>query len=395
MRLTLRASHTAIAIGGAATVFGSLPGLLTGALAPELSAALSFSVAGLGTAIAIQNSVGVLASVPLGHVVDRLGATRSIRLSMLLIATLALLIVFVVQSFAMLVILLAMGSIAKRMIEPASNRLLINNVGPRRLGLAFGLKQSAPPAAVMLAGLSVPVVAAVWGWRGAYVVAGLLALSLAAMVHRRPQPAQHPSPDPGARTAATNDPEPPPRSALIILSIAFGFANGASVTVPVFYVSAAVFAGASPGVAGAMLATASVTAIAARLILGVVADRLTSGHLRICGGMLAAGAVGFGLLATGQATLVIIGVLLALAGAWGFSGLFWFTMVRSAPRAPGRITGKVAPGALVANSVTPLIFGLIADRYSYGHGWALACTFAALASAGMFLGHRRLPAAVA
>ena len=391
MRLKPRPSHAAIVIGGAATVLGSLPGMLTGALAPELSVALSFSVAGLGTAIAIQNSVGVLAAVPLGHVVDRLGATRSIRLAMLTIGLIALSIAFVARSYTMLVVLLALGSVAKRLIEPASNRLLINNVGLHRLGLAFGLKQSAPPAAVMLAGLSVPVVAAVWGWQAAFVITGLLALTLAGTAHRRPRPAPRPT-SRGSSSGPRSAPHAtrPTRQVLILLSVAFGFANGASVTVPVFYVSSAVAAGAAPGVAGAMLGTASATAIVVRLALGVITDRLVHGHLLVCAVMLATGAVGFGLLASGQATLVVIGVLLALGGAWGFSGMFWFTMVRANPTAPGEITGKIAPGALIANSVSPLIFGIVADRYSYGLGWAMAATMALLAAVGMYLGDRRM-----
>ena len=391
MRLTPRVSHAAIAIGGAATVFGALPVMLTGALAPELSVALSFGVAGLGTAIAIQNGVGILAAIPLGHVVDRLGATRSVRLAMLMIGLLAVLIGSVARSFSMLVLLLSLGSIAQRLIEPASNRLLINNVGPRRLGLAFGLKQSAVPAAVMLAGLSVPVVAAVWGWQGAFLLTGLLALTLAGTVHRRPRSTPSPATHrPSSSPSSAPHPAPPTRQVLIILSVAFGFANAASVTVPVFYVSSAVASGTTPGVAGAMLATASVTAIVARLLLGVVTDRIVHGHLLVCGVMLASGAVGFALLATGQATLVIIGVLLALGGAWGFSGMFWFTLVRANPTAPGEITGKIVPGALIANSISPLIFGVVADRYSYRLGWALAAIMALLAAAGMYVGDRRM-----
>lgn len=381
-------------IGGSATVIGSLPALLTGVLAPQVSAALSFGVAGLGAAFAVQSGVGALTSVPLGRLVDRLGATRSIRLAMITTAIVSLGIAAVARSFVVLVLLLAVGACAKRMIEPAANRLLINNVGDHRLGLAFGLKQSAPPAAVMLAGSSVPLAAMTWGWPSAYVVAGAMALLVVAAVQRRRSVVNPASAESSAssRVPTAGDPEPESsrrRSTLIVLSVAFGLANGASVTVPVFYVSAAVAAGATPTAAGAVLAAASIVALVVRLALGVVTDRLTGGHLRLCAVMLGAGAGGFSLLATGRTTLVTAGVVLALAGAWGFSGVFWFTLVRSNPAAPGRITGRIAPGALVANSASPLVFGLIAGNYTYALGWVFAGLMAGLAAIGMLVGERR------
>ncbi|MEX2562966.1 MAG: MFS transporter [Nitriliruptoraceae bacterium] len=447
--MKLRPSHTAIAIGGFGTIIGSMPSMLTGALAVDLTAALSFSVAGLGTAVAIQNAFGAIASVPLGSLVDRLGATRSIRLAMLLTAFVAFGIATFTRSYIVLVILITVGGLSKRIMEPASNRLLVTSVGPRRLGLAFGIKQSAPPAAVMLAGLSVPLVAGVWGWRAAFYMSGVMAVLLAAAVRRRPDTAANRAAASAEREASTSptssdnvgsgepvdgdlladasgggvdevagdatdevsrdvaesedvkesarphadaatSKHPAGPGALIALTIAFAFANGASVTVPVFYVSAAVAAGATQATAGTMLAAASIASILARLTLGVIADRLVDSHLKVCAGMLAAGGIGFGLLATGNEYLVVIGVLVALAGSWGFSGVFWFTLVRAHPDSAGTITGRIAPGALVANSFSPLIFGFVVERFSYAVGWSISGVLAMCAALGMLVGSRMM-----
>lgn len=415
--MKLRPSHTAVMIGGFGTIIGSMPSMLTGALAPELTAALSFSVAGLGVAVAVQNAVGAVTSAPLGALVDRLGATRSIRLAMLLTAFVALGIATFARNFLVLAILLVLGGLSKRIMEPASNRLLVTTVGPRRLGLAFGIKQSAPPAAVMLAGLSVPLVAAVWGWRSAFFASAALALGLVAAVRPRPDamtraepaPAEastgggatgaaHAADAPGVATTDVSDADKPAdrgprgRATLLVLTLAFAFANGASVTIPVFYVSAAVATGTPAGTAGTMLAAASIASIVARLTLGVITDRLVDSHLMVCAGMLAAGGVGFGMLATGNPMLGTVGVLVALAGSWGFSGVFWFTLVRAHPDAAGSITGKVAPGALVANSLTPLMFGFVAERLSYSIGWSIAGVLAVCAAICMALGSRMLAA---
>lgn len=418
-------------IGGFGSIVGSMPSMLTGALAPELTTALSFSVAGLGTVIAIQNALGAVASAPLGSLVDRLGASRSVRLAMLLTAFVALGIAGFTHNFVVLAVLLTIGGLSKRIMEPASNRLLVTSVGPRRLGLAFGIKQSAPPAAVMLAGLSVPLVAAIWGWRSAFYVSGAVAFLLALAVRQRPdatpQPAagsgrgQASSPndvtveeqravgdgpddrrpddqppagaDAAARPHAARSKRPSGRGALLMLTLAFALANGASVTIPVFYVSAAVAGGATQSAAGTMLAAASIASIVARLTLGFIADRLVDSHLLVCAGMLAAGGVGFLLLATGIPVLGTVGVLVALAGSWGFSGVFWFTLVRAHPDAAGSITGKIAPGALIANTFTPLMFGFVAERLSYAVGWSISGFLALCAAACMALGARMLAAA--
>lgn len=383
-----RPSHVAVAVGAAATVVGALPALLTGALAPQLSETLAFGPAVLGAAFAVQSAAGALTAVPLGRLADRLGATRSLRLAMMTTALVSLAIATAVRSAAGLTLLLALGGLAKRLIEPASNRLLISRVGDRRLGLAFGMKQSAPPMSAMLAGLSVPIVATGWGWRGAYVLAALMAVTLSLV---RPPPAE--AGTDAARRTSPSDPEGRARSGatpVLLLSLAFGLSNAASTTVPIFYVSAAVDAGTRQAVAGLLLSVASVAAIAARLILGVVTDRLGTGHLRLCAAMLAGGAVGFMLLASGHPLAVAAGVVLALAGTWGFSGVFWFTLVRANPSRPGAITGKVAAGALVGASARPVIFGLLVDRYSYGNAWLFAGTIATLAAVGMAHADRRL-----
>lgn len=390
MELRARKSVSAVLIGGAATIIGSLPTLLTGALAPKLAESLAFSVAGLGIAFAIQSGAGAVISAPMGRFVDRFGVARSIRLAMLVTAAVAFLISTAARTYSILVILLVFSAVGNRLIEPATNRLLVEDVNPKRLGFAFGLKQAAPPIGLLLAGLSVPTVAATWGWRSAFALATVLALGAAGVLWRRASPLRRAA----ARTtfdegAASTASETDARS-LRILWLAFGFANAASSTIPVFYVTAAVDAGSSTSAAGVTLAIASSSAGATRLLLGIVADRMFTGHLRLCGILLASSAVGFGLLANGRPALATVGVVLALTASWGFSGLFWFTLVRSNPLTAGAVSGKVAPGALIANSLSPLIFGLIAQQSGFMDGWIFAAIMAILAATGMFLGERSM-----
>ena len=85
--------------------------------------------------------------------------------------------------------------------------------------------QSAPPAAVMLAGSGVPIVALTWGWPSAYVIAGIMALTVVGAVRRRHPTAKIATPSPEAATSG-GDPPPSPRpSTVVIRSVAFGLAR--------------------------------------------------------------------------------------------------------------------------------------------------------------------------
>lgn len=386
MKLRSSGPFRIILIGAGATIIASLPGLMAGALAPILSEALRFSVAGLGTAFAVSSGVSALVSTRIGRSVDRLGATRSIWVAMLFTASVALLIAVAVRNFSTLVVLLVLATLGSRLIEPAANRLLVEEIDQRRLGFAFGLKQSAPPFAAVLAGLSVSLP----DWRVAYGLATVLALGVAMAVWPRDSTAAAQRPQVSAtEVRRPNDlDDGDDRRTVLILTVAFGLAHASFPAILQFYVTAAVAAGTTPSAAGRMLAVASGLAVATRLTLGVVSDRMFDGHLKLCGVMLGIGAIGFVLLAAGGSTLATVGVVVALGTAWGFNGVFWFTMIRHNPSNAGSVSGRIAPGALIALTLSPLLFGQIAENIGFRVGWLFSAAMAALAAVGMFLGDR-------
>lgn len=386
MRLRSRGPVAVVALSGGATIVGSLPGLMAGALAPRLSEALVFSVAGLGTAFALSSGVSALFSARIGRTVDRLGAPRAIRLSMLLSGAVALLVAAVARDFRTLVVLLVLGTLGTRILEPAANRFLVEEVGQRRLGLAFGLKQSAPPVAAVIAGLSVSLP----DWRLAYGLAALLALSVALAIwpRERRSIAHLSRSDETATASAESANGGDDRRTIVILTLAFGFAHASFPAILQFYVTGAVAAGTAPGTAGRVLAIASGLAVVTRLSLGLVSDRLVDGHLQLCAAMLGAGAFGFALLASQTPVLAEIGVVIGLGTAWGFNGLFWFAVVRSNASDAGSVSGRIAPGALIALTVSPLVFSQIAENLGFRAGWLFSASMAALAALGMLLAHR-------
>lgn len=370
-------------VGGGITVVGVLPVFLTGAMAVQITGDLQFGTAGLGLAIGIFRGAGALTAVFMGRLVDRLGGIWSVRLAASVAVVVSLGIALAAHSWWQLVAWLVVGSCANTLAQPAANRMLINNVPAHRQGVAFGVKQSAPPTASMLAGLSVPAVALTLGWRWAYGIGTVLAV-LVAICAGRPSGRRQPT---APRAGETSNDRP---TMLVFLAAAFGIGTAASSTVPAFYVDAAVASGSSQPLAGTMLAVASTAAILTRFGGGVVSDRLRTGHLRLCAALIVAGALGMGLLATADTGAMAVGVVIALAGTWGFNGIFFYAVVRTRPERPGAVTGALMPGALTGTSVGPILFGALASTTGYQAAWLAATAVALVGAVAMFVSERRL-----
>ena len=356
-------SLAALLIGGATTISYLLPVFLTGALAVSMREELAMSMSALGVAVGVYWGVGTLSSLHAGRLVDRIGSVRSLRLSTSMSLASSMGIALTAQRWQHVAVWLALGGLGLAVGQPAANRLLANAVTPRRLGRAFGLKQSSAPAATLLAGISVPLIAATIGWRWAFAGSGAVAafVLLSVIIHR-----------PGrlAKTAATAGVRRLANAHIVaLLAVGFGLSVATASVLTSFYVDAAVQIGLTVPVAGWLLALASLAAIVTRIGLGVVADRVTRGHLRICATLLVVGSFGIGLLAVGNPIGTIAGVIIAMAGCWGMNGVFWFSLVRAYADTPGRVTGAVAPGAVIGSMFGPMIFGVTVERTSFFLGW--------------------------
>ena len=377
-----RSPRGAIAIGVAATVVGGLPGFVTGVMVVQLTRDLGFGVAGLGLAMSFYYGVGAALSVHLGRLVDILGAARSLRLAGAGTAVAVWGIAATADRLSVLIAWLSLAGAAHMLGQPAANRLLVNRVGAARLGTAFGVKQSAPGVASMLAGLSVPAIALTVGWRWTYVLCGVLAVIVVVSVGKpmvRPPGRQERGPRPPLRD----------RSTIVLLTFAFAFAFGANAITLAFYVDSAVVAGATQSVAGTVFAVASVAAIVTRLVAGVICDRTRVVPLRLAASLLAGGSVGLVMLATGRPTLMVVGIVIALGLTWGFPGVFWLALIRAYPDQPGRITGALQPGGFGA-MLAPLVFGLIVEAVGYGPGWLFTAGTSVVAATIMFVAAGRL-----
>jgi MFS family permease len=359
---------------------GALPSFLTGALAPEIRGDLHVSVAGLGIASAAFFTSSSVASLSLGNLADRLGPTRTVRWAgaigsggMLAVAALA-------GTFGVFVACLVVAGVANGMVQPALNALIADAVPRERQGLAFGLKQAAIPAAALLAGVSVPVLALTVGWRYAFV-AGALLMLLAPFLLPRPR----------QRVKATGGVLSDRRDTLILLAAVFVFGAMGGNALGVFFVSAAVESGISVGTAGVLLAIGSLLSIVSRVVAGWLADRLDTSAFTIALGLLVLGAFGFGLMALGGPTLLAVGSMIAFAGGWGWTGLVTLAVVRRNPHAPAAATGVTQVGVYVGAGVGPAFFGALAT-ISFTTAW-IVMGVCALSAIWLVAYVRRMPAA--
>ncbi len=80
---------------------------------------------------------------------------------------------------------------------------------------------------------------------------------------------------------------------------------------------------------------------------------------------------------------------LALIGAWGWPGIFFFTVVRSYPEFPARASGFALSTNLTGTVLGPIVVGLLAAAGNYSAAWLFVATAAATATFGFVLSYRK------
>lgn len=368
-------------------IAGTLPAFLIGAVAPQAGPELGFDEQGLGVLVAVPFGMAALTSALLGRVAERLGAGRTLRLTCAT-AAVGMLAISRAPTFAGLAAALAFAGCVNALAQPAANLFVARNVDPRRQGVAFGMKQSAIPAATMLAGLAVPTISLTVGWRWAFVAGAALAGAGAFLVPAERSP-RVPLRSRPSRRAARPRPDAALRP-LIVLAIGMAFGSAAAGALGAFLVSAAVAAGIAPGAAGLLLTAGSIVGIVVRVIVGARADRRGSGHLRVVAFMQVGGAIAFAVFALDLPSALVVATPLAFGMGWAWPGLFNFSIVRNNPSAPAAATGITQTGTYAGAMAGPLAFGTIVADSSYPVAWLVAATWFLVSAATILVGRHLL-----
>lgn len=401
----------------ATSTAGVLPVFLLGGMAVQIRTDLAFPESSQGWIAFGYFGVSALASAAFGRLVERVGPVAAMRTSSIMSA-IALLGASTATSMRALLLWLAFGGLGNALAQPGSNALIVAGVKARRNGLAFGVKQSAIPAATLLAGLAVPTLALTVGWRWAFALAGVLAASASLVVPGRISTAglgaDHPDPghpkstwqDTGGRTvsaaalssasAGASDtqvrrgrPEAA-MSALIVLGLGAGLGSAMVNCLGAFLTSTAVHAGVGRGSAGLLLSVGSLIGLSSRLFGGWRADTMTRSHFRVVVTMLIIGSVGLVLLSIGSVSAVLAGTLIGFGAGWSWPGIFNLAVVSHNRGAPAAATGVTQTGTYAGGAIGPVVFGYLVTGSSYRVGWLVFAAVALSAAAVIEIGRRMI-----
>jgi MFS family permease len=356
---------------GTATV---LPGFLVGALALQIRSDLHASVTAVAAGVTVFFVAGAVGAGPGGRFAERVGALRAIRVCVVASAACLLLAAAFAHSLAVFLALLAAAGLANAVTQPAINLFMADQVPLDRQGLAFGIKQSAIPTAVLVSGLALPVLALPLGWRATFAICagGVLALGLA--IGR-------------ARSRFAPPPErarpPRPSRKLVLTAVGAALASAGPCALSAYLVASAVDAGIAEGAAGVLAAAGSGLSLVVRIVVGARADRRRDYGFSTMVALMVAGAGGFALLASGEPAPFVAGAFVAFAFGWGWPGLFNLAVVDLHREAPGAATGISQTGIYVGAAFGPAAYGLLSSEIGYPAAWAVAGGLSLIAAAAV------------
>ncbi len=376
----------------AASTFATLG---TSALAPYLRTSLHLSTFEVGLIPGLVFLGALAASIPAGHLTDRIGAGRSLTLSQLGVAT-GVAIAAVASGRLSFLAGVALAGVGYGAVNPATNVLSTGLVPRRRRALFLSVKQMGVTLGGLTAGLALPRIAQALGWRDALLAAVGVLLGGAVTgrwisFRERTGWFERGGPQPGR-----------PRPASVHVSVPggaptalFGFLmSGVQLSLAGYLTLYLVEAhGFSKTTAGAALSVAFAAACVGRIGWGWVSDRWFTSHattlVLISGASVAALAALAGGVTGGSLWLVV--VMIGLFSV-GWNGVYMALITDAAgPGGLGRATGRGLTAIYGGVAVIPPLLGVVKDvAHSWSAVWVVAIGGVLVATATLAISPRRL-----
>ncbi|MBI2715776.1 MAG: MFS transporter [Rhizobiales bacterium] len=343
--------------------------LLLAPLLPFVRAEYGVSYTEIGLALAAFNIVSTALQTPVGFLVDWLGA-RVLLILGLTIGAGAFAIAGLVDSFWMMVAMFALAGVGNTVYHPADYALLSHHVPPDRIGQAFSVHTFAGMLGSAVAPASLLLMQNIWGWRGAFIGAGMLGFAVAAFLLAVRE------------NAAVVGPAAPPRadadkgavgwrlllSAPILLNLVFfmllaivsgGIYNYSVVALDALY--------GTPVAVGNIALSGNLLLSAIGVLIGGLLVGRTTRHALVA--TLGLAALGLIMALIGTVDLGALLLIVAMSVGGFFSGVIMPSrdmIVRAItpPGSFGKVFGFVTTGFNIGGIVSPLIFGAIMDHGS-------------------------------
>ncbi len=360
-----------VAMGAATFTAASL-----GILATFIIDDLAITRAELGVVLGVVNVASAVLSPIAGRITDRVGGKRAI-IALFAIAGTTFLLLGAAVAYSMLLLGALTGAFSQSLANPATNKLIAEDLPVGERGLITGVKQSGVQAGIFFGGLVVPSLAIALGWRGAYIVVAAVPLVFAVLAvwlipAASPVAASHRAVGAGRLPAAI--------WWLAGYGLLLGFSGAVTFFVPLFAQEAL---GLSPIAGGIAASVIAFTAVPGRILWSRFAERSGAfrGSLGVMAALSVAGAILF--YAADAAVVWLLwpaAVVIALgSSSWNSVGML-AVMVEAGIGSTGRASGVVLFGFLTGLGAAPPIFGAIIDRTgSYDIMWLLSAVTATAA----------------
>ena len=338
---------------------------------PLLSAEFGIGYAELGIVASVMSVVAGVLQTPAGMLVDRLGPAPILTAGLALYSG-AILLFGLAPSFWWFLPFAILAGIGDCAFHPADYAILNNRIGASRLGRAYSAHSIAGNIGWVAAPLLVLGLTALFGWRWALVMLGVVGLLFALVLTMR-RDLLNDGTQIGTVPIAETLPSvgnAEPRTVLFSVPVLLCFTYFALLSVALagletFLPSALIAAfGLSITAANGLLTSFLLTTSLGVIAGGVIADRLARHELVIAVG-LAAAALPTLFIAAGTLPAILLALCIGLAGlAVGATGPARDLLVRRATPAgaSGKVFGFAYSGLNLGAVLATPFFGWLIDR---------------------------------
>ena len=348
--------------------------LILAPLLPFVRAEYGVSYTEIGLAFAAFNIVSAALQTPAGFLVDWIGA-RALLIAGLVVGALSFVIVGLVDSFWVMVAMFGLAGVGNTVYHPADYSLLSHHVPADRMGQAYSIHTFAGLLGAAVTPASLLLMQNLWGWRGAFIGAGLFGLAVAAvlmLVREEPVAAATAKRNDAAKNANANTQTANLQtawqllmSAPILLNLFFfvlvavmnaGMSNYSVVALGLLYKTPVT-------IANAALSAQLVLSAVGVLIGGLVVARTSRHGLVASLGLIAAALAAALVASVDLPTLALLAAMSAFGFFFGFISPSRDMIVREVtpPGSFGKVFGFVTTGFNLGGIVAPVIFGALMD----------------------------------
>lgn len=366
-----------------------------GALAPELRQSLDLTTFEVGLIPGLVFLGALVASVPAGHVTDRIGAGRSLTLAQVGLAF-GMGIALASSSRWIFLTGVAIAGMGYGAVNPATNVLSTALVPRRHRALFLSTKQMGVTLGGLIAGLVLPRLGQALGWRPAVAVAVsvLLCGALAGLWIRRREAigwfkaARGMGAPAAQRAESVSVPGKAPTAV-------FGFVmSGVQLSLAGYLTLYLVDAhGFSKTTAGVALSVAFAAACLGRIVWGWLSDRFFASHASTLVVISGASVVGLVAMASGVSgpSLWLVIAMIGLCSI-GWNGVYMALITDAASHGGlGRATGRGLTAIYGGVAVVPPVLGAIKDvSHSWSAVWTVSIGAVLVAGATLAFSRRRV-----